>query len=306
MNIKDKNKPYYIIGIISGVLTVLSCIISIALSVSDSYVSIYALVIGLILLGINHFVYQMWVYKGNIFINALTAVFFIFIAVLLGLTKYDIYFLITSMFLYSLTIVANRVVAILKDPSKQTIIYNSLCIVFYFLFSFVYFFPQIHGQNATSVTNSNFIVMCFAISIIASSGKNLLFSFRQTHKTSVFDKIFKKSLVYEIILSLLILIILCSIYFATAEPNIKSYVDALWYSFSVVTTIGLGDIYVVTTFGRILSVILGISGIVVVALITSIIVNLYNEMNNKKEEKELKNIIDKVNKLKEKDKDENK
>ena len=136
MNIKDKNKPYYIIGIISGVLTVLSCIISIALSVSDSYVSIYALVIGLILLGINHFVYQMWVYKGNIFINALTAVFFIFIAVLLGLTKYDIYFLITSMFLYSLTIVANRVVAILKDPSKQTIIYNSLCIVFYFLFSF--------------------------------------------------------------------------------------------------------------------------------------------------------------------------
>jgi hypothetical protein len=44
-----------------------------------------------------------------------------------------------------------------------------------------------------------------------------------------------------------------------------------------VTTIGFGDLTAVTDFGRILSVILGAYGIVVVALITSIIVNFYGE-----------------------------
>ena len=43
------------------------------------------------------------------------------------------------------------------------------------------------------------------------------------------------------------------------------------------TTIGFGDLTAVTDFGRILSVILGAYGIVVVALITSIIVNFYGE-----------------------------
>ena len=49
------------------------------------------------------------------------------------------------------------------------------------------------------------------------------------------------------------------------------------------TTIGFGDLTAVTDFGRILSVILGAYGIVVVALITSIIVNFYGEMKTSPE-----------------------
>ena len=60
-----------------------------------------------------------------------------------------------------------------------------------------------------------------------------------------------------------------------------------------------------TTFGRILSVVLGISGIVVVALFTSVIVNFYNEMNKRREERQVKKLIDKVEKL-EKEEDESK
>jgi hypothetical protein len=56
------------------------------------------------------------------------------------------------------------------------------------------------------------------------------------------------------------------------------YTNALWYCFAVVTTIGFGDMTAVSTIGRVLSVILGVYGIVVVALITSIIVNFYGEM----------------------------
>ena len=108
-------------------------------------------------------------------------------------------------------------------------------------------------------------------------------------------------MVYEIILSLLILVVLCSFYFTLVEPNMTSYVDSLWYSFSVITTIGFGDVYVTTTFGRILSVFLGISGIIVVALFTSVIVNFYNEMNKKRDEREMKKLIDKVEKIEEKE-----
>ena len=50
------------------------------------------------------------------------------------------------------------------------------------------------------------------------------------------------------------------------------------------TTIGFGDITAVSILGRILSVILGIYGIIVVALITSIIVNFYSEVKSEPDE----------------------
>ena len=84
----------------------------------------------------------------------------------------------------------------------------------------------------------------------------------------------------EIIFGLLLLIASFSfvlIYTDTASFN-GEYKNALWYCFAVVTTIGFGDMTAVSTVGRILSVILGVYGIVVVALITSIIVNFYGEM----------------------------
>ena len=49
------------------------------------------------------------------------------------------------------------------------------------------------------------------------------------------------------------------------------------------TTIGLGDVTVLSPYTRALSIILGIYGIIVVALITSIIVNFYNEVKDKKD-----------------------
>jgi len=84
----------------------------------------------------------------------------------------------------------------------------------------------------------------------------------------------------EIIFGLLLLIASFSfvlLYTDTASFN-GEYTNALWYCFAVVTTIGFGDMTAVSTVGRILTVVLGIYGIVVVALITSIIVNFYGEM----------------------------
>lgn len=287
----SKKNAFYFIGLASGLLAIASCFVTMGFSVVDSYYSIYTLVLALMFLGINRTGLHLSNFKKNMFINISLTVFIFVLAVLVGLTKYSIYFLISSMFCYSLTIILYCILKMREDRSTQSIIFRSLCIIFCFLFSFVFFFPAIYAKHATSVSNSNFIVLCFATMIIVSSTRNIIAPYHFKLKLDVVSKIIQKSLVKEIILLLLILVVLCSVYFTLVEPNLTSYVDALWYSFAVITTIGFGDISVTTTLGRILSVILGISGIVVVALFTSFIVNFYNEMNKKREERHLKKTL---------------
>lgn len=280
-----KKNTFYFIGLACGIFAILACITTIGLSIVDSFLSIYILFLALIYLGINRVGLHLSNFKKNIFENIFLTAFIFVIALLLSFTKYSIYFLITSMFCYSLTIIANAIMKMREDGSTQSLVYNTLCIIAAFLYSFVYFFPSIYAKHATSVSSSNFIVLCYAAMIMVSSTKNILSPYHVTLKLNVISKIIKKSLAKEILLSLVIIIILCSVYFTVVEQNITSYVDALWYSFAVITTIGFGDVYVATTFGRILSVILGICGIAVVALFTSFIVNFYNEMNKKREDR---------------------
>ena len=97
-------------------------------------------------------------------------------------------------------------------------------------------------------------------------------------KLNILMNIIRETYVMEILLGLLLMIIACSSIMSTLEPNMENYGDALWYCFALVTTIGFGDISATTLVGRVLSVFLGIYGIVVVAIITSVIVNFYGEM----------------------------
>ena len=103
-------------------------------------------------------------------------------------------------------------------------------------------------------------------------------------------KIVFRTYALEIILGLLTMIVVSSLIFYYYEPRVETFGDGLWYSFAVVTTIGFGDFYAETIVGRIVSVALGIYGIIVVAVITSIIINFYNETAGKKDTKELKDI----------------
>lgn len=296
--VKKKSAAYYI-AFISGILAIIFCFTSIGLSVSNNFVALYTLFVAITLLGINRIGLHLSNFKKNIIENIFVTCFIFVIALLVSFTKYSIYFLTSALFCYCITIIGFRILKLKEDHSIQSIVFNVLCIILSFLMSFVFFFPAIYAKHATSVSNSNFIVMCFSFIIIVSSSKNLIFPYHHFLKLDVVSRIIKKSLVYEILMILIILIILCSVYFTVVEPNITSYVDSLWYSFSVITTIGFGDVPVVTTFGRILSVILGISGIVVVALVTSFIVNFYNEMSRRRDEATLEKILDEEKKLKE-------
>ena len=104
-------------------------------------------------------------------------------------------------------------------------------------------------------------------------------------------KIVRKTFAAEILSGLVLLCIAFSFVFSVLEPtmensNITNYWDALWYCFAAATTIGFGDFTVVNPICRILSVILGIYGIIVVAMTTSIIINFYNEVKEAQEDED--------------------
>ena len=111
-------------------------------------------------------------------------------------------------------------------------------------------------------------------------------------------KIIVSTFSLEVLFGLLTMIVCFSIILTSIEPNIETFPDALWYCFAVVTTIGFGDVVAVTPAGRILSVMLGIYGLIVVAVITSIIVNFYNATAGKQDQKELEDIKDEEKKKK--------
>ena len=90
-------------------------------------------------------------------------------------------------------------------------------------------------------------------------------SFSQV-KLDVLSRIIRKTYAAEILFGMLLLITAFSIVLPNFELNITNFGDALWYCFSIVTTIGFGDLTAVTVPGRIISVILGLYGLIVVAL----------------------------------------
>lgn len=62
------------------------------------------------------------------------------------------------------------------------------------------------------------------------------------------------------------------------EPDFTSYGDSLWYSFVTATTVGYGDMLVTTAFGRIISIILAIYGILLGSL-SGLVVSYYTEVS---------------------------
>lgn len=97
-------------------------------------------------------------------------------------------------------------------------------------------------------------------------------------RLDILADIVRKTYAGEIISGLALLMAAFSYLLELFDEAFETFWDGLWYCFAVVTTIGFGDITPTSAVGRICTVILGVYGIIVVALITSIIVNFYGEM----------------------------
>ena len=208
-----------------------------------------------------------------------------------------------------IVILFNRVTAIMKKPKRRVIVLNVLCILIIVVIAvFIFTSDMLMGMTAemdeadfeanpqytglaesmdqleeidadSSFSGQDIVLFIYLMAIIL--GRIILhvvgISISQM-KLRILMNIIRETYVLEILLGLLLMIIAFSTIFSTLEESMASYGDALWYSFALVTTIGFGDITATTMIGRVLSVFLGIYGIVVVAIITSVIVNFYGEM----------------------------
>ena len=94
----------------------------------------------------------------------------------------------------------------------------------------------------------------------------------------VFWKIIKRTNADKIVYGFLGYFCLCAFLIWMVEPGIPRLGDSVWYSFSVITSIGFGDYTAVTMIGRTISIVLGIYGAVVLAMIPGILVSYYMEI----------------------------
>ena len=172
---------------------------------------------------------------------------------------------------YMLSLIPGRVLAILRNRRWFNIVLNVAFILMVL--------ASMWDLWSDAETQLFFIVVVMLVIALMSLIRIMSVTFARL-RLDLLRKIVQKTYAAEIIFGLLLLIASFSFVFMyTDTESFKGeYTNALWYCFAVVTTIGFGDMTAVSTIGRVLSVILGVYGIVVVALITSIIVNFYGEM----------------------------
>ena len=109
--------------------------------------------------------------------------------------------------------------------------------------------------------------------------------------------VLKRTGAINIFFSFMLFIIAASILLMLVEPEVKTVGDGLWYSFVAATTIGFGDICVVTIVGRVITVLVGVYGIFVTAMATGVIVSYYMEYLKIKEHETISTFLEELEHL---------
>ncbi|MBR4344230.1 MAG: two pore domain potassium channel family protein [Lachnospiraceae bacterium] len=194
-----------------------------------------------------------------------------FITILVMIILKESGYAVTAIFIiYFVSAIFTRIISIIRKRKIWNILLNILLIILWL--GLIVLAASPYWNDAISAM---ILGICIPIQMLI---RVTILSFSRI-RYDILSKVIKKSMAWEILSGLMILIVSFSFALTAIEESIETYPDALWYCFAIVTTIGFGDITAVSTLGRILSVILGLYGIIVVSLITSIIVNFYTEIN---------------------------
>lgn len=220
-------------------------------------------------------------------INFLRAVVIFAFNVALGVVvifaKNDTYLFSLTAGLYCLVVIISRIFRIIEKKSIRALIYNIIIIVLAALLSIGLLIPtDVDGIAQVILIECLFITITALAEVAAVAFGQLRFK--------VLFKIIIRTFALEVLFGLLATMVASALVLMFVEDTLTNFGDSLWYCFAVVTTIGFGDFTATTVIGRWISVILGVYGIIAVAVITSIVVNFYNETSGKKDAKKLKNI----------------
>lgn len=231
---------------------------------------------------------------------------YLVLAILVPFGRNSIYFLTVPLLLFCVSVIINRIVKLIKNHKAQSIVLNTLIILFAFVYALLFIDPRVFLAASDTAPLDSIIILFFSLLLIVVAFKDVIAFIFSRFRFKVFASIIKKTFATEILVGLVVLMFAIAIVLTVIEPSLSSFGDALWYCFSVVTTIGFGDYTSISFVGRMLTVLLGIYGIIVVALITSIIVNFYNEVSHKADAEKFKKIEELDKKLEEQNKEENK
>jgi voltage-gated potassium channel len=97
-------------------------------------------------------------------------------------------------------------------------------------------------------------------------------------RLKILARVLKETGADRMILFFVLFLFVIAFLIMLAEPEINTYGDALWYCYAVFSTCGFGDFAASTVAGRILSILITISGIFVIALVTGVVVAFFNEV----------------------------
>ena len=120
----------------------------------------------------------------------------------------------------------------------------------------------------------------------------------------MFFRFVKTTGAIKIFISYLILFFIAAGLLTIIEPGIVNYVDGLWFSFAVLSTVGFGDVTAATVLGRIITVVLSIFSIAVVAIFTAVITSFFMNIAKAKARDSAAQIIDDLTHLPELSKEE--
>ena len=221
--------------------------------------------------------------KYNLIRFLILFAFNIALGILVLFAKENIYLFSLTAGLFCILIAISRIIKIIEKKSLRAVVSNLILIAFVGFLAAGLFVPVKDDFIGYVVLIECLFVAITALVEVATVAFSEL-------KFKVLFRIIINTFALEILFGLLATMVAGALVLFTVEEQFLTFGDALWYCFTVVTTIGFGDFAAVTLIGRIITVVLGLYGLVAVAVITSIIVNFYNETSGKKDAKELKNI----------------
>ena len=111
-------------------------------------------------------------------------------------------------------------------------------------------------------------------------------------KMKILSKILKKTGADKMLMSFVGFLFFDAFIIYICDPAVKTYGDAVWYCYDVISTTGFGDVVVSTPIGRVCSVLLSVYSILVIAIVTGVVVSFYTEIIKDKRielEEEIKN-----------------
>ena len=223
--------------------------------------------------------------KANLIKSLITLVFQVSLGIIVLYGNSNPYMFSLVAGLYCVGIVGSRVFKMIQERTVRSYIFNGLIIFLFVVLAIGLFSPV---EDIERDINSIILIECVIVAV-ASFIQVFIVAASQL-KLKTLGLIILRTYALEILFGLMSMMVCFALVFMYLEPSIENFGDGLWYCFAVVTTIGFGDYTCVTGVGRILTVFLGIYGLVVVAVITSIFVNFYNETSGKADKKELNDI----------------